>query len=99
MFGIDSHFNVIDIIKLTLLSLREIIREADQNTRVTLLEYLKQLHPIEWKNLVKDRMILAEESAMFSGVNPFATNWRSTCPSCHLRPAARSMLSSARLSI
>ncbi len=31
-----------------LLSLREIIREEDQNTRVTLLEYLKQLHPIEW---------------------------------------------------
>lgn len=29
------------------LSLREIIREKDQSTRVTLLEYLKQLHPIE----------------------------------------------------
>jgi len=52
--------------------MREIIREADQNTRMMLLEYLKQLHPIEWKNLVKDTMIFAEESAMFSGVNPFA---------------------------
>ncbi|KAG8771806.1 1,3-beta-D-glucan synthase [Ceratobasidium sp. 428] len=31
-----------------LLSLREIIRE-DHNTRVTRLEYLKQLHPMEWK--------------------------------------------------
>ena len=30
-----------------LLSLQEIIREEDQHTRVTLLEYLKQLHPIE----------------------------------------------------
>ena len=29
-----------------LLSLREIIKEEDQNTRVTLLEYLKQLHPV-----------------------------------------------------
>ncbi|KAI0727239.1 1-3-beta-glucan synthase [Fomitopsis betulina] len=49
-----------------LLSLREIIREEDQNTRVTLLEYLKQLHPIEWDNFVKDTKILAEES---SGTN------------------------------
>src|SRR5258708_15099706 len=44
-----------------LLSLREIIREEDQNTRVTLLEYLKQLHPIEWDNFVKDTKILSEE--------------------------------------
>ncbi|KAF4579577.1 1,3-beta-D-glucan synthase [Pleurotus pulmonarius] len=55
-----------------LLSLREIIREEDQNTRVTLLEYLKQLHPIEWENFVKDTKILAQESAMFTGPNPFA---------------------------
>lgn len=54
-----------------LLSLREIIREEDHNTRVTLLEYLKQLHPIEWENFVKDTKILAEESAMFNGINPF----------------------------
>ncbi|KAG8702002.1 1,3-beta-D-glucan synthase, partial [Ceratobasidium sp. 394] len=52
-----------------LLSLREIIREEDHNTRVTLLEYLKQLHPIEWENFVKDTKILAEESAMFNGDN------------------------------
>ncbi|KAG8700287.1 1,3-beta-D-glucan synthase [Ceratobasidium sp. 395] len=45
-----------------LLSLREIIREEDQNTRVTLLEYLKQLHPIEWDNFVRDTKILAEEN-------------------------------------
>lgn len=45
-----------------LLSLREIIREEDQSTRVTLLEYLKQLHPIEWENFVKDTKILAEEA-------------------------------------
>lgn len=57
-----------------LLSLREIIREEDQNTRVTLLEYLKQLHPIEWDNFVKDTKILAEESAMFNGTSPFGTD-------------------------
>ncbi|KAI0696362.1 1,3-beta-glucan synthase [Cytidiella melzeri] len=54
-----------------LLSLREIIREEDQNTRVTLLEYLKQLHPVEWANFVKDTMILAEESSMYNGPSPF----------------------------
>ncbi|TFK77596.1 glycosyltransferase family 48 protein, partial [Polyporus arcularius HHB13444] len=54
-----------------LLSLREIIREEDQNTRVTLLEYLKQLHPVEWDNFVKDTKILAEESQMHNGSNPF----------------------------
>ncbi|KDQ60838.1 glycosyltransferase family 48 protein [Jaapia argillacea MUCL 33604] len=54
-----------------LLSLREIIREEDQNTRVTLLEYLKQLHPIEWDNFVKDTKILAEESTFSeSGSTP-----------------------------
>ncbi|RUS25941.1 family 48 glycosyltransferase [Jimgerdemannia flammicorona] len=52
-----------------LLSLREIIREEDQNTRVTLLEYLKQLHPVEWDNFVKDTKILSEESSMFTGVS------------------------------
>lgn len=44
-----------------LLSLREIIREEDSTTRVTLLEYLKRLHPTEWKNFVKDTMFIAEE--------------------------------------
>ncbi|THG95112.1 hypothetical protein EW026_g6480 [Hermanssonia centrifuga] len=57
-----------------LLSLREIIREEDQNTRVTLLEYLKQLHPIEWDNFVKDTKILAEESTTYNGQSPFGTD-------------------------
>ncbi|TDL21303.1 hypothetical protein BD410DRAFT_815333 [Rickenella mellea] len=57
-----------------LLSLREIIKEEDQNTRVTLLEYLKQLHTVEWDNFVKDSKILAEESNVFNGgSNPFGT--------------------------
>ncbi|CCE65261.1 hypothetical protein TPHA_0K01270 [Tetrapisispora phaffii CBS 4417] len=50
-----------------LLSLREIIREDDQFSRVTLLEYLKQLHPVEWDCFVKDTKILAEETAAFDG--------------------------------
>jgi 1,3-beta-glucan synthase len=45
-----------------LLSLREIIREEDQSTRVTLLEYLKQLHPVEWDNFVRDTKMLAESN-------------------------------------
>ncbi|KAI8097579.1 1,3-beta-glucan synthase component-domain-containing protein [Halteromyces radiatus] len=44
-----------------LLTLREIIREDDQNSRVTLLEYLKQLHSAEWENFVKDTKIMADE--------------------------------------
>ena len=53
----------------TLLSLKEVLREEDQNTRVTLLEYLKQLHPVEWDNFVRDTKILAEESALLEGVS------------------------------
>ncbi|ORX62604.1 glycosyltransferase family 48 protein [Hesseltinella vesiculosa] len=44
-----------------LLSLREIIREEDAYTRVTLLEYMKQLYPAEWDNFVKDTKILVDE--------------------------------------
>lgn len=44
-----------------ILTLREIIREEDDTTRVTLLEYLKRLHPTEWDNFVKDTKFLAEE--------------------------------------
>ncbi|KAF8606454.1 1,3-beta-glucan synthase [Ceratobasidium sp. AG-I] len=57
-----------------LFSLREIIREEDQSARVTLLEYLKQLHPMEWDNFVKDTKILAEESGMFNGPSPFGND-------------------------
>ncbi|KAK9476678.1 1,3-beta-glucan synthase component-domain-containing protein [Lipomyces japonicus] len=50
-----------------LLSLREIIREDDQFARVTLLEYLKHLHPTEWECFVKDTKILAEETGGYNG--------------------------------
>ncbi|KAF1351881.1 1,3-beta-glucan synthase component FKS1 [Delphinella strobiligena] len=50
-----------------LLSLREIIREDEPYSRVTMLEYLKQLHPIEWDCFVKDTKILADETSQFNG--------------------------------
>ncbi|KAL2117556.1 hypothetical protein VTJ04DRAFT_7216 [Mycothermus thermophilus] len=50
-----------------LLSLREIIREDEPYSRVTLLEYLKQLHPHEWDCFVKDTKILADETSQFDG--------------------------------
>ncbi|ROV90753.1 hypothetical protein VMCG_09418 [Cytospora schulzeri] len=50
-----------------LLSLREIIREDEPYSRVTLLEYLKQLHPHEWDCFVKDTKILSDETAQYNG--------------------------------
>ena len=50
-----------------LYSLREIIREDEPFSRVTLLEYLKQLHPHEWDCFVKDTKILADETSQFNG--------------------------------
>lgn len=50
-----------------LLTLREIIREDEPYSRVTLLEYLKQLHPHEWDCFVKDTKILADETAQMNG--------------------------------
>lgn len=47
-----------------ILSLREIIREEDDNSKVTLLEYLKQLHPLEWDCFVKDTMGLANDGCL-----------------------------------
>ncbi|KAF7550323.1 hypothetical protein G7Z17_g5807 [Cylindrodendrum hubeiense] len=45
-----------------LFSLREIIREDDHYSRLTMLEYLKQLHPHEWTCFVEDTKALANES-------------------------------------
>ncbi|CAI6095424.1 hypothetical protein V2G26_015139 [Clonostachys chloroleuca] len=50
-----------------LLTLREIIREDEPYSRVTLLEYLKQLHPHEWDCFVKDTKILADETSQLNG--------------------------------
>lgn len=45
---------------------------------------LKQLHAVEWENLVKDTKILAEDSTMFNGVNPFAHDQKGQFKTDHL---------------
>ncbi|KAM5361776.1 hypothetical protein ACJZ2D_012890 [Fusarium nematophilum] len=50
-----------------LFSLREIIREEDQYSRLTMLEYLKQLHPHEWACFVQDTKVLAGEDTSGQG--------------------------------
>ncbi|GMM33161.1 hypothetical protein DASC09_004860 [Saccharomycopsis crataegensis] len=45
-----------------LLTLKEIIREEDEYAHITLLEYLKQLHPMEWDCFVQDTKILVDET-------------------------------------
>ncbi|KAH9029110.1 1,3-beta-glucan synthase component-domain-containing protein [Lactarius hengduanensis] len=44
-----------------------LIKESDINTRVTLLEYPKQLHGLEWENFVRDTKVLAQESEIYDG--------------------------------
>lgn len=44
-----------------LLSLTEIIKEESNKSRLPVLEYLKQLHPLEWKNFVRDTKLLTNE--------------------------------------
>ncbi|KAH9015894.1 hypothetical protein EDB85DRAFT_2152379 [Lactarius pseudohatsudake] len=53
--------------KKILFSLWEIIKESDINTCVTLLEYSKQLHGLEWENFIRDTKILAQELEMYDG--------------------------------
>lgn len=58
--------------KITL-SLREIIREEDQYSNITMLEYLKKLHPLEWNCFVKDTKLLAEEFESENSSPEYAT--------------------------
>lgn len=44
-----------------ILSLREIIRVEGKYSHVTMLEYLKQLYPSEWRNFVRDSKMMTEE--------------------------------------
>ncbi|SJM84076.1 probable 1,3-beta-glucan synthase component FKS3 [Zygosaccharomyces bailii] len=41
-----------------LLSLKEIIKEESSKSKITVLEYLKQLHPLEWDCFVRDTKLL-----------------------------------------
>lgn len=56
--------------KITL-SLKEIIREEEQYSHVTMLEYLKQLHPMEWTCFVRDTKMLADEFDTDSSTSDF----------------------------
>lgn len=49
-----------------LLTLKEIIKEESSKSRITLLEYLKQLHPNEWECFVRDTKLLALENGQIS---------------------------------
>lgn len=44
-----------------ILNLREIIKQDDQHTKITLLEYLQHLHPFEWENFVNDTKLMASD--------------------------------------
>lgn len=46
-----------------ILLLKEVIQEEDKHTHVTLLEYLKLLYPLEWRNFVSDTILMAQEDA------------------------------------
>lgn len=46
-----------------ILLLLEIEKEEGRFSSLTIIEYLKQLHPLEWKNFVRDSKILAEGSS------------------------------------
>lgn len=44
-----------------LLSLREVIKEESSKSKITVLEYLKQLHAAEWDSFVRDTKLLSLE--------------------------------------
>ncbi|CAI6688230.1 BAF_HP2_G0046410.mRNA.1.CDS.1 [Saccharomyces cerevisiae] len=46
-----------------LLGLKEIIREESPKSKITVLEYLKHLHPTEWECFVKDTKLLSMEKS------------------------------------
>ncbi|KAJ3193403.1 1,3-beta-D-glucan synthase [Irineochytrium annulatum] len=55
---LTPHFN-----EKILLSLREIIREDDSSSSITILEYLKCLHPEEWANFVDETKLASQASS------------------------------------
>ena len=47
-----------------LLSLKEIIKEESSKSRISLLEYLKHLYPVEWECFVRDTKLIAAENGL-----------------------------------
>lgn len=52
-----------------LLSLKELIKEESINARITVLEYLKELHPFEWEYFVKDTKMIHMEQQNLNEIN------------------------------
>lgn len=50
-----------------MMSLKELIKQKDEDTRITLLEYLKHLYGEEWKCFVRDTKVLAYELGYLNG--------------------------------
>lgn len=47
-----------------ILLFNEILREEDKLSNLTILEFLKNLHPLEWSNYMKDNRLMAEEDLL-----------------------------------
>ena len=60
-----------------LLSLREIIKEESTKARITVLEYLKQMHQTEWQCFVRDTKLLKMEKDALKGHGDFTSDYKS----------------------
>lgn len=63
-----------------ILLLKEIIKEDDRHSNVTLIEYLKQLYPLEWNNFVRDTKMMAEEFEGGSSETPTSKESKEDIP-------------------
>ncbi|OBA25591.1 hypothetical protein HANVADRAFT_53816 [Hanseniaspora valbyensis NRRL Y-1626] len=52
-----------------MLTLKEIIKNGDDSSQITLLEYLKSLHESEWKYFIQDTKQLVEENNLSTGTS------------------------------
>ena len=93
--SVDSGRDVENWLQI-LLTLREIIREGDQNTRITILEYLKVLHQFEWNSFSRDSAIL-EQASSPSETPAYYVGFRSSSPEFMLRTRTWASLRSQTL--
>ncbi|CAO3636653.1 unnamed protein product [Cunninghamella blakesleeana] len=68
-----------------ILDLREIIKQDDQNTKITLLEYLQHLHPFEWENFVNDTKLMASTKLQESEDGDDDTSFFRKMKSTHIK--------------
>lgn len=72
-----------------ILSLREVLKEPHQS-RISMLEYLKQLHSEDWNIFVKDTKALQKGTNLFEGNNEGYMNMESTSKNSVLEGQLRS---------